>query len=212
MTGHPRLWVRAGDLPRLRAWTIGKNPMWDALRGAAEEARSEMDAGKVPAGKDCMNDSGTQGCEEYAELFAFMSLLSPSEKERHDYAARAVKLVMIVVDRAAKGPSDSDELRRDKFSIDDRSRWNGEAFALTVDWIYPYLTAAEKKTIRSVFLHWADVITHADTTDNNHPDPIGVVDNPKLVEDHLKTRWAGNNYYTAHARNLAMMALSFDAA
>jgi hypothetical protein len=212
VTGHPRLWVRAADLPRLRAWATGKNAMWDALRGAAEEARGEMDARKVPAGKDCMNESGTQGCEEYAELFAFMSLVSPSEKERHDYAARAIKLVMTVVQRAAKGPSDSDELRRDKFSIDDRSRWNGEAFALTVDWVYPYLTAAEKKTIRNVFLHWADVITHADTTDNNHPEPIGVVEDPKLVEDHLKTRWAGNNYYTAHARNLAMMALSFDAA
>src|SRR5947209_1273787 len=81
VTGHPRLWVRAGDLPRLRSWATGKNAMWDALRGAAEEARGEMDARKVPAGKDCMNDSGTQGCEEYAELFAFMSMVSPSEKE-----------------------------------------------------------------------------------------------------------------------------------
>ncbi|HEX8954029.1 MAG TPA: hypothetical protein VF945_19375, partial [Polyangia bacterium] len=186
--------------------------MWDALRGAAEEARGEMDARKVPAGKDCMNEPGTQGCEEYAELFAFMSLVSPSEKERHDYASRAAKLLMTVMTRVARGPSDSDELRRDKFPIDDRSRWNGEAFALTVDWIYPYLSADEKKTIRKVFLRWCDVITHADTTDNNHPEPIGALDDPKLVEDHVKIRWAGNNYYTAHARNLALMALAFDAA
>lgn len=211
VSGHPRLWVRAADLPRLRAWAAGGNPMWVALKGAAEEARGEMDAHKVPAGKDCMNESGTQGCEEYAELFAFMSLVSPSEKERHDYASRAAKLLMTMMSRVAKGPSDSDELRRDKFPIDDRSRWNGEAFALTVDWIYPYLTADEKKTVHQVFVRWADVITHADTTDNNHPEPVGVVDDPKLVADRGVLRWAGNNYYTAHARNLALMALAFDA-
>ena len=212
VSGHPRLWVRAADLPRLRSWASGKNPLWDALRGAAEEARGEMDAHKVPAGKDCMNDSGTEGCEEYAEIFAFMSLVSPSDKERHDYATRAAKLLMMMMNRIAKGPSDSDELRRDKFPLDDRSRWNGEAFALTVDWIYPYLSADEKKTIHKVFLRWADVITHADVTDHNHPEPIGVVDDPKLVADRGVVRWAGNNYYTAHARNLALMALAFDAA
>lgn len=211
VSGHPRLWVRAGDLPRLRTWAAGNNPMWTALKGAAEEARGEMDAHKVPAGQDCMNESGTQGCEEYAELFAFMSLVSPSEKERHDYASRAAKLLMTMMNRIARGPSDSDELRRDKFPIDDRSRWNGEAFGLTVDWIYPYLTADEKKTIRKVFLRWCDVITHADTTDNNHPEPIGVVNDPKLVADRQAIRWAGNNYYTAHARNLALLALAFDA-
>ena len=212
VSGHPRLWVRAGELPRLRAWATSGNPMWQALRGVAEEARDEMDAKKVPEGKNCMNDSGTQGCEEYAELFAFMSLLSPSDKERHDYATRAAKLLMNVINHAAKGPNDDDEIRRDKFPMDDRSRWNGEAFALTVDWIYPYLSADEKKTIRKVFLRWSDIITHADITDNNHPEPIGVVDDPALVTDRIKIRWSGNNYYTAHARNLALMALSFDAA
>ena len=211
VSGHPRLWVRASDLPTLRAWATSSNPMWESLRGAAEEARAEVDSGKVPQGPDCTNNAN-QGCEEYAEIFAFMSLVSPSEKERHDYASRAAKMLMAIMNRVAKGPSDSDELRRDKFPIDDRSRWNGEAFGLTVDWIYPYLTADEKKTIHKVFLRWCDVITHANTTDNNHPEPVGVLDDPQLVSDREKLRWAGNNYYTAHARNLALMALAFDAA
>ena len=120
VTGHPRLWVRAAELPRLRSWATGKNPMWGALEGTAEEARADMDARKVPAGPDCMNDSGTQGCEEYAELFAFMSMVAPSDKARHDYATRAVRLLMMVMNRVAKGPSDDDQLRRDKFPIDDR--------------------------------------------------------------------------------------------
>ncbi len=212
ITGHPRLWLRATDLPRLRAWATDKNPMWQALHAVAEEARAEMDRGKLPSGDRCMDESGTQGCEEWAEVFAFVSLVSPSEKERHDYAARAIKLLMAVVNRAARGKSDDDEIRRDKFAIDDRSRWNGEAFGLTVDWIYPYLTADEKKTIRRVFLRWCDGLTHADTTDNNHPEPIGVVDDPALVADHVRLRWTGNNYYTAHARNMLLMGLSFDAA
>jgi len=31
VSGHPRLWVRAADLPQLRAWATSSNPMWESL-------------------------------------------------------------------------------------------------------------------------------------------------------------------------------------
>jgi hypothetical protein len=210
--GHPRLWVRASDLPRLRSWATRSNPMWTALAAVGDEARADMDHKKVPHGDNCMDESGSQPCESYAELFAFLSLVSPSDKERNDYASRAVHMLMIMMNRAAKGPNDDDELRSNRFPVDDRSRWTGEGFGLTVDWIYPYLKPEEKRTIHKVFLRWCDRITHADITDNNHPEPIGVTNDPRLTADHTKIRWAFNNYYTAHTRNLALMALAMDPA
>src|SRR5262249_10144397 len=75
VTGHPRLWVRAADLPRLRAWATRGNPVWQALDGVADGARADMDQHKVPVGEACMDENGVQPCESYAELFAFMSLV-----------------------------------------------------------------------------------------------------------------------------------------
>lgn len=208
--GHPRLWIRAADVPRLRGWASRGNAVWQALAGVAEAARGDMDQNKVATGNNCMDANGVQPCESYAELFAFMSLVSPSEKERADYGKRAVRLLMAMISRAQKGPKEDDELRSHMFPVDDRSRWFGEGFALTVDWIYPLLSADDKRAIRGVFLRWAEDITHASVTDNNHPEPIGVLDDPKLLADRGRVRWAGNNYFTAHTRNLAMMALSLD--
>jgi hypothetical protein len=145
-------------------------------------------------------------------LFAFYSLVAPQEAERAAYAKRARNLLMYAIDKAAKGPADEQPFRDKRFSIADRSRWTGMAFPLTVDWIYPTLSAQDKKTIRQVFLRWANEIQLAETTTFNHPEPVGLTNDPKLVSDPKRVRWAGNNYYCAHARNLGLMAMSFDAA
>ena len=212
LQGHPRLWVRAADLPRLRGWASSANPFWGALVETAEAARDQMSHKKIPSGDACTGEDGSQTCEAFAELFAFMSLVHPSDKERKEYAARAVTLLMAVIDHVARVPADKDPLTSGNFPVDNRSRWSGEAFGLTVDWIYPSLSAEQKRTIRKVFLQWCKANSEAQVTDNNHPEPIGVVDDPQLIADKAKLRWAGNNYFTAHARNLALMALSLDAA
>jgi hypothetical protein len=46
----------------------------------------------------------------------------------------------------------------------------------------------------------------------NHPEPVGVLNDPALLSDIDRVRWSGNNYYTAHMRNMGMMALAFDPA
>src|SRR5262249_22803189 len=94
----------------------------------------------------------------------------------------------------------------------DRSRWVGEAFGLTVDWIYPLLTPADKAKIRKVFLGWAEALLHATVTSHNHPEPVGVLNSPALLKDRGALRYAANNYFVGHMRNLGLMALSFDPA
>jgi len=213
VTSHPRLWVRAEDLPRLRSWAVDSNPLYrDGLAVLAAEAKAEMDAGLVPD-----QDSGGTNWDEYptemyAELFAFMSLISSDQGTRDDYAQRARALLMHVMNEAAKGAAQGEPFREPRFSIFNRSRWWGEAFALTVDWIYSYLSATDKATIRQVFLRWVDENLHAETNTHNHPEPIGVVNAPTLISDPVVVRWAANNYYTAHMRNIGLMAMSLDEA
>jgi hypothetical protein len=212
VANHPRLLVRDSDLPRLRSWAVSSNPMFSGgIEALAKECAQKMDAGDVK--KDPGTPTGYTGApaEGFAEVFAFMSLISPSASEREQYAKRARTLLMDAIDKAALGVAENKPFRGKAFSTSDRSRWHGEGFALTVDWIYGSLSADDKAKIRKVFLRWADEITHADTTTDNHPEPIGVINDPKLVADRKKVRWAANNYYTGHIRNLGLMALALDA-
>jgi hypothetical protein len=87
---HPRLWVTAGDLPRLRAWANSDNPIYQqGLKPLAEEAKAAMDAGLVPAEDHGGNTWVEYPSEMYAELFAFMSLIEADPGIRQDYAERA---------------------------------------------------------------------------------------------------------------------------
>lgn len=210
-TDHPRLWLRAGDLSRLRSWATESNLIFrEGLERLTAEAVAAMDNKLVPA-----KDGGGSAYEEYptemyAQLFAFMSLVDNNAKKREDYARRARTLLMYVIDKASPGVAESQPFRTPDFATSDRSRWYGSAFGLTVDWIYPILSAQDKAKIRTVFLRWIDENLHARTTDNNHPEPIGLLNDPQLLSDPVRVRWAINNYYTAHTRNIGLMALAFD--
>lgn len=208
--GHPRLWVTAADLERLRSWAVPANPIYaEGLARVVTQAKSDMDAGKIPSAGECAHAG--RYCESYAQLLGFMSLVSPDAQERADCARRARTVLMHMMQRVADNKPD-DPLSGKRFSVYDRSRWAGEAFGLTVDWIYPHLSAADKKTIRTVFLRWAEEQLHAQVTSHNHPVPIGKLNDPVLVENKLPRRYAANNYFTAHMRNLGLMAMAFDAA
>lgn len=212
---HPRLWLTAADLPRLRAWATDSNPVYrDGLLRLATRAKASMDAGDVP-GRDADNGGNTyvdEPAEMYAELFAFMSLVSPVEADRADYARRARTLLMYVVERALPGAAEGEPYRDPEFSVNDRSRWHGEAFALTADWIYPSLSPSDRAALRTVFLRWIEENKNAAITAHDHPEPIGVVNDPRLVDDPAKLRWALNNYFTAHMRNIGLMSMALDPA
>lgn len=214
VTSHPRLWLTEADLPRLRGWATEANPVWrDGLIPMANELKAQMDAGNIPGGDDGGMAWTEYPTENAAQFFAFLSLVDPDEAARADYAERARTLLMAVIDEAAKGSAEGQRFRDPYFSVFDRSRWWGAGFPLTVDWIYPLLTAEDKATIREVFLRWIGENTTATVTgEYNHPQPVGLVNDPALLANPVLLRWAGNNYFTAHMRNIGLMALAFDVA
>ncbi len=210
LAGHPRLLVRPEDLPRLRSWAVASNPIYqNGLLRVLEQAKADMDSG-IAVQQD---NGGTRYTdypnEMFAELFAFASLISPDEAARQDYAGRARTMLMRIINEAAKGAAEGQPYRDPAFPTSDRSRWQGEAYGLTVDWIYPYLSAEDKSTIRQVFLRWSETIVNAGY---HHPEPVGLVNDPQLVADKSVARWAVNNYFGGNMRNLGLMALSFDTA
>jgi hypothetical protein len=209
--GHPRLFVTATDVERLRTWAKPTNSFYaNGVENAAKNFKDLMDQGmKLDA--DCKSPDGFMPCEWFMETFAFMSLVSPDQAERDDYAKRAKTLLMSMIETAHLGPADgSGEIRAKNFSTGDRSRGGGRAFGLTVDWIYPYLSGDDKKKILDVFLRWADENVNATITTDNHPEPVGVFNDPALLKDKEAVRFAGNNYFTGHGRNLGLMAMSLD--
>lgn len=220
---HPRLWLTNSDLPRLRSWATSSNPMYETgLKPLVARAKEEMDAGTVP-NRDCgSTEYETYPTEMYAELFAFMSLVDNDAAARADFARRARTLLMHVIHIAAQGPAAEANyvcdgstgypaFRSPRFFTEDsnRARYHGEAFPLVVDWIYPSLSAQDKQEIRAVFLRWSQEIIERGY---HHPEPVGVVNDPTLFSNGNQLRWAGNNYFTGHMRNLGMMALAMDAA
>ena len=210
VAGHPRLWLREEDLPRLRAWARPTNPRFvDGLGRLADIAKKDMDDGKVLGTRDCAN--GPSFCESYAALFAFLSLVHPEATERADYAARGRKVLVHALERAASGKA-GDPLAGKTFSVRDRARWAGESFPLAVDWLYPHLSAEDKALARKVFLRWVEENLAATTTSHNHPEPIGALETEALVKDPRKRRYALNNYFASHTRNIGLMAMALDAA
>ncbi|MEO5952714.1 MAG: hypothetical protein ABIQ44_09640 [Chloroflexia bacterium] len=212
LAGHPRLLVRAEDLPRLRSWAVESNPFYkNGLLPVIEQAKADMDSGIILQQTDSADNGGTAYTEYpnemFAELFAFASLISNDEAARKDYAQRARTLLMRIINESAKGYAEGQPFRDPAFPIKERSRWQGEAYGLTVDWIYPYLSAEDKATIRKVFLQWSNTIV---TEGYHHPEPVGMVNNPQLLADNLAARWAVNNYFTGNMRNLGLMSMSFD--
>lgn len=220
---HPRLWLTAADLPRLRSWATDSNPLYrDGLALLAERAKQDMDEGRVPD-----DDCGNVGYEEYptesySELFAFLSLVDNDPAARADYARRARSLLMHVMNEAAKGPASRESVtcngsrqyppfRHPDFATEDRDRirYHGEAFPLVVDWIYPSLSSQDKAAIRQVFLRWSQEVVERGY---HHPEPVGLVDDPALLADRQQVRFSANNYYAAHMRNLGLMALALDPA
>ncbi|MCB9136117.1 MAG: hypothetical protein H6636_11865 [Anaerolineales bacterium] len=220
---HPRLWLTPTDVEIYRQWAADGNPLWtEGLALLAERARTEMDEGRVPD-QDCGNTAYEEyPTEMYAELFAFLSLIDPDPAMREDSAQRARTLLMHIMNLAAQGPAAEENFvcnetqqyppfRHPEFftSDRDRARYHGEAFPLVVDWIYPTLTAEDKATIHQVFLRWSEEII---TLGYHHPEPVGVINDPQLLGDLQQVRFAGNNYYAAHMRNLGLMALALDEA
>ncbi len=225
VTAHPRLWLTQSDLPRLRSWATPSNPMWqNGLLVALNNAVSIYNTQFYPGGNPnpIWPDGGTSNfelyaAEAYAQFFAFMSLVDPSANARITHAVRARNLLMHAINTAVSGPEAASQPFRDpQFITFNRGNWWGEAWGLTVDWIYdakdgngdPLLTDSDKATIRAVFMRWCNDLLTA----YQHPIPVGVQNSPSLLNDKTALRSAANNYFAGHMRNMTLMSMSVDPA
>jgi hypothetical protein len=227
VSSHPRLWITTNDLPRLQSWASASNPIYQqgiapVLNQAVSIYNTQFFPGGVP-NPNYPDPGDTQGytgylTEQYGVVLAFNSLIDPSPSARIQYAQYARNLLMYAMNLAALGHLSGAPFRDPLFAVYNRANGQGEQWPLIVDWIYnatdaggnPILTAADKLTIRNVFMQWANDCLNASTTGGDHPSPVGVTNNPQLLPGNQPYRMAANNYYIGHARMLTMMALSID--
>jgi len=168
VTTHPRLWITSADLPRLRSWATSANPMYaSATSKTLQEAISTYNTQFFPGGtaNPTWPDEGLTGSgnaivtESYAEFFAFNSLIDPDSSKRATYATYAYNLIMYAFNQIYSKMNTNDQnWGNSMMAIYDRARWQGEAFPLTVDWIYNKFTTADKVKIQKVFLYWDNAI------------------------------------------------------
>ncbi|HEY2857265.1 MAG TPA: hypothetical protein VGJ21_02485, partial [Terracidiphilus sp.] len=236
VTTHPRLWITRQDLPRLQQWAANTNNVaYKGLNAALSAALANYNrAFPAVAGQNLKNpipanpypDFGdTQGytgmlSEENAVVLALNSLIDPSSANRIAYAQKARNLLMYAMNQAVLGHAGNTPFRDRLFITYNRGSFGGHEWPLTVDWIYdavdgsgnPILTGADKKTIRTVFMLWADDCLNASTTGGDNPGTPGLENSLALLPGNKPYRMASNNYYLAHARTLTMMSLVLDPA
>ena len=228
VTSHPRLWVTTADLPRLRSWATSTNPIYSqGMAPLLNQVLWEYNHAFFPGGVANPNypDDGDYNgyastvSEQYAVILAFNSLIDPNPTNRITYAQDARNLLMYVMNQAALGTLAGAPFRDPLFCQSNRSNYYGEDWALIVDWIYnandaqgnPILTAADKATVRQVFLMWENICLTACATGGDHPVPVGVTNSLSLIGNGTAPyRFASNNYYLGHARLMTMMALCID--
>ena len=237
LTSHPRLWITQSDLPRISSWTATSNPMWrQGLLAAAQAGLATANAhwnwttGVPDSGWNDKGSNSYEGMptEAYAEMFAFMSLADPVVANRSTWASHARTLLMWAMNQAywavlhGDDTSDTHPFAWAGMATYNRASSWGEGWGLTVDWIYASLSAADKATIHGVFMNWGHEILNASTTGEEHPQPIGVVNDLQLVGSsplqtaidqqraQMQFRYAANNYFLAHMRNLTVYSMSFD--
>lgn len=233
-TSHPRLWITPAEVPRLRQWAVAGNPVWqNGLRQLATNAATAMDAGTLTGQDNGGSTYSPVNLEADAAMFALLANVDPDPAARATWAQRGRTLLMFVLDRVdacmrATPPTTSGAYCSDSFPVSDRSRWQGIAFPLAVDWLYattlpngqPTLSTADKAKIRRVFLWWAYLNMEAYPNPYNNPPEfsvaVGTVGDPLLRlgvdPSRRRLRYGGNNYFAGHMRQLALMAIALDPA
>src|SRR5262249_43209432 len=226
---HPRLWITANDIARLRGWavpsnTIYQNGMLPLVTQADQVYKTYSFPGGVAAspwpdagdldGYGLLSGGGgpalTSNTEQWAVVLAFNSLIDPDPDKRILYAQEARNLLMVVMNVAAQGIANA-PFRYAQFATYNHANGTGEQWPLIVDWIYdatdgsgnPILSASDKLTIRDVFLLWSQQIDDVNVTGGYHP-------STPLLPNNKPYRYASNNYFLGHARLLTMMALAID--
>lgn len=215
VTTHPRLFLTPALVQQLRARATPANPLYqDGVRELAQRFEEKMDSGEIyqlDTGNPWSGVSTGFDVATGAEVFAFLSLVAQDPAERASFGARAHDLTMHVVDRAL-APEAGTWFHHESFSTNYRGNFHGEAIPLAVDWAYDRFSAAEKQKIARVFMRWIGQNLTATTSGLDHPEPVGVTDDPVLFQDRQRLRTALNNFSASHMRNITLLSLALDPA
>ncbi len=225
---HPRLLLRTTDLAELRRRMTPSNPVWVAFESQVQVALEDWRSHKVP-----QLDGGTHTgnsnykSEQYAMLFAFVSLLETDPQRRQLYVTAARECLMNVIDRAVLGPATPDAdgryppFRHPDFILADRG-FAAEAFPLAVDWLQAHpgaLSAVDLGKIRKTFLWWGRKANEA--VYFSPWNPQGLVNDPALlrltppapqdvVDQRQAVREALNNHYATRLKMMIFMPMALD--
>jgi len=233
VTGHPRMWLKPADVARVQNWATSTNAVYQngllpALSNSVaaynmcfpngQPSSPYQDNGDIYgyAGPNLV--SGYIVSEQHELLLAFFGLIHPNLALRVQYAQMARQLLMYEMNQAALGHATGVPFRDPLFAIYNRANAIGESWPLIVDWLQgvvdgngnpvTILSAQDKATIRSVFLMWAN----DDLNAFYGCSPVGFMNSTALLPGGNAARIASNNYYSNHARLMAMMPLALDAA
>ncbi len=227
VTGHPRLWINQSDVAGLRARAnAATNPVYLSLRTVLNTCISNYTTKFYPNGQpnptnpDFGDTQGYTGLltEQNAIVFALFSLIDQDPNARILHAQRARNIIMMAMNEAVKPHASGQPFRDPMFALFNRANFTSECWPLAIDWIYdatdaggnPILTAADKKTIRDVFMVWANDCLNAYVCGGDHPAPIGTFNSTALLPSGNAHRVAANNYYSGHARLVTLMSLCID--
>ena len=225
---HPRLWLRASDIPQLQTRMLPTNPVWVAFKDVVDDAMVAWQNNLVPE-LDTGQHTGsgnTYEAETYGMLFAFMALIEPDPLAQQTYAQAAKECLMWVMDRAYPGPVENGNappFRHPDFILADRG-FGTEGFPLMVDWLQYFpglLTAEDMGKIRKTFLWWAHSAEDAYYFSPYNPDHL--TNDPELlrlappasqdeIEQRSQVRNALNNHYLNRLKMVIMMPLALDPA
>ncbi|MDD3518354.1 MAG: cadherin-like beta sandwich domain-containing protein [Chromatiales bacterium] len=92
-----------------------------------------------------------------------------------------------------------------------RGNFHGEAIPCAVDWARDWFSADDRQRIARVFMRWIGHNLTATVSGMDHPEPVGVTNDPVLFEPKNRLRTALNNFSTSHMRNILFMATVLDA-
>lgn len=183
------------------------------------------DAGEY---KNSDGQTGLDNTEDYAAMFAYVSLVDPDPTESSQAAQRAHDMVMWAINWA-ETPNDlttstctqvgtnPERFRSCGWINSDRCHQGGcEGFPETVDWVYSTFTAAEKITIRKFFRFETNQALLDGVTGGNgcvlYPSPPAVKNSSQLLSKPSCLRWQMNNLGDESFRGATMMSIVMDAA
>jgi hypothetical protein len=225
VTAHPRLLVTPAMLDGLRTKATQSNPIYQSLLYRANLALDKSNSfhwnwscpsitgGTGGTGLPASSDEpsmASQWLEHDAFLFAFLSLVAPTDTERHQWGCYGHDLWMYSMSLTVKGVSGME--------MQNGNRWSdsAQAFTLTADWLRGSgaLSDSDWRTTHDFF---AFVIQRVLRNLSGSTAPVAKYNDISELQSSPESRWdltamraMGNNYTFAKLLYLVAAGLTFD--